>query len=372
MNHAMNPIVIMIVKYVMPAVAWVNSIFIPGRKAGIALQEAKNKAWIMSLVNNVESVVPPAGTYQPLGGLVDACYAMGLFPALWAVEGLGLYYAETFRERKLPLKNILTDPALASIPEKSMTMLHAGIGLSFAKRSLEGLKATSHSGDLRKALERFIALCKENSRPGYLGCALESLGIPTVIMHSLEMARAVDRELMQIDSEAASFFWRGAGRALYFYPKNFIPGWDCPWRGYAISSELALHEMARKNLRAGIAWATTVVNMRNPEIMETLLQWQGGNNPDRDAFISGMTSSMIMRYDTSPDDPYIQDFIEHPPDPANQLLCRLWRRDVKEPCEAAIKDIYPVLKKYQRLDEVFHYQSLPDLVKRLEGSGAKK
>jgi len=79
-----------------------------------------------------------------------------------------------------------------------------------------------------------------------------------------------------------------------------------------------------------------------------------------------------MRYDTSPDDPNIQDFIEHPPNPANQLLCRMWRRDVKEPCESAIKDIYPVLKKYQRLDEVFHYQSLPDLVKRLEGAGTKK
>jgi hypothetical protein len=366
MNHTMNPFVVMIVQYVMPVLAWVISIFIPGRKAAVAWREAKNKGWIMSLVNHVESVFPPPGTYKPVGELVDACYAMGLFPALWAVEGLGNYYAETFRERKLPLANILTDPALAPLPAKSMTMLHAGIGLSFAKRSLEGLTPASPAADLRKALERFVALCRENSRPGYAGCALESLGIPTLILHGLEMARAVDRELMKFDAEAASFFWRGAGRALYFYPKNFIPAWDCPWRGYAMSSELAPHEMARKNLRAGMAWATTVVNMRNPEITETLLQWQGENNPDRDAFISGMTSSMIMRYDTSPDDPYIEDFIEHPPNPANQLLCRLWRRDVKEPCESAIRDIYPVLKKHQRLDEVFHYQSLPDLVKSLE------
>ena len=357
----MNPFIMMIVKYVLPTVAWMISIFIPGRKSRIALQEAKNKAWIMSLVNSVEAVLPPKGTYGTLRELVDKCYAMGQFPALWAVEGVGSYYAETFRERGLPLKDILTDSTLDDLPPGSWTMLHAGIGLSFSKRCLEGLTASSPAADLRKALEKFILLCRENSRPGYSGCALESIGIPTLILHDIPLALALDKILMEIDTEAASFMWRGTGRALYFHPKNFIPGWKCPWRGIEMIRQIAPHETARKNLRAGIAWAMTVVNMRNPGIMETILAYQGENDPDHEMFINGMTSSLIMRYDISPDDPYIMKFINHSPNPNNKLLCKLWQRDIKEPGENAIQVLYPVLSKHKKLEEVFHYRSLPDL-----------
>ena len=361
----MNPLVVMIVKYVMPAVAWIISVFIPGRSSKVALREAKNKAWIMSLVNDVESALPPKGTYKPLGELVDKCYAMGTFPALWAVEGLGRYYGDTFPERQLPIKDVLTDPSLSGLPNKSMTMLHAGIGLAFARRSLTGLSAGSPTVELGKALEQFIGWCKDSSRPGYVGCAYESLGLVTLILHNPALARVLDKLLAEVNPEVASYMWRGAGRALYFHPKNFIPGWKCPWRGVGMVRQIAPHEMARQNLRAGISWATTVVNMRHPEIMESVLLYQGDHHPDRDLVVNGMVSSLIMRYDTSPDDPYIQDFIDHPVNPANKLLVKLWQKDVKEPCEQAINEIYPVLKERNRLDEVFHYQSLPDLAARL-------
>jgi hypothetical protein len=187
----------------------------------------------------------------------------------------------------------------------------------------------------------------------------------TLILHSPEMARALDPELRAIEPEAVSYMWRGAGRALYFHPKNFIPGFRSPWRGIEMSRQIAPHETARQNLRAGIAWATTVVNMRDPEIMESVLLHQGENDPDRDIFVNGVMSSMIMRYDTSPEDPCIQAFIGHQPLGQNQALSRFWTRDIKEPCERALKEIYPVLKKNQMLEEVFHYQSLPDLRSRL-------
>jgi hypothetical protein len=108
-----------------------------------------------------------------------------------------------------------------------------------------------------------------------------------------------------------------------------------------------------------------IVHMRQPEIMEGVLLYQGENDQDRDLFINGVTSSMVMRYDTSPDDPYIKSFIEHKPDPNNALLCRLWQRDIKEPCEMAINVIHPALSAHQAIEEVFHYQSLPDLATRL-------
>ncbi len=360
-----------LVKYVLPYVSWFVSLLVPGRKASVAFTEGRNKAWIMSMVNNLEQGFPPLGTFDPLKELkplVAKCYAMGLFPSVWAVEGLGLYHTEAFRTNKLPFKNILTDPALESVPSESMTMLHAGLGLSCARGCLKGVSHTSPPAELRKALELFIQQIRDSSRPGYAGCAYESLGLVSLILHTPEMARALDRELANIDPVVATYMWRGAGRALYFHPKNFVPGFRCPWRGIRMSREIAPHETARKNLRAGVAWPTTIVNMRHPEVMETVLLYQGENDPDRDLFVNGVTSSMVMRYDTSPTDPYIRSFIEHRPDPANPMLCRLWQRDIAEPCTMAVNEIHPVLKRHDALEEVFHYQSLPELVKRLKAS----
>ena len=370
----MNPFAAWLVKYVLPKVSWFVSLFLPGQKASVAYREAQNKAWIMSLVNNLEQGFPPLGSFDPmkeLPGMVDKCYAMGFFPAVWGVEGLGLYHVEACKANKLPLKNILSVPPLETLPSGSMTMLHAGIGLSFARSCLKGLSAGSPPAELRKALEEFIRLCRDNSRPGYVGCAFESLGLVSLVLHNPEMAQALDRELASIDPVVATFMWRGAGRALYFHPKHFIPGLHCPWRGIAMSRAIAPHEMARQNLRAGVAWPTTIVNIRHPEVMESVLMYQGENDPDRDLFVNGLTSSMVMRFDTTPEGPYIKPFIAHQPDPSNEMLCRLWKRDVKEPIEMAINVIHPVLKANNAIDEVFHYQSLPDLVARLKAGGAK-
>lgn len=368
----MHPFSAWLVKYVLPLVSWLVSLFVPRLKSSVALCEAKNKSWIMSLVNNLEQGFPPLGTFDPmkeLHGLVNLCYDMGLFPSVWAVEGLGLYHVEAMRANKMPLQDALTNPALDSLPLKSMTMLHAGIGLSFGRSCLRGISHTSTRAELRKALEDFIRLCRDNSRPGYAGCAFESLGLVSLILHTPELARALDRELAEIDPVVATYMWRGAGRALYFHPKHFIPGFRCPWRGIPLTRTIAPHETARRNLRAGVAWPTTIVNMRHPQVMEGVLLYQGENDPDRDLFVNGVTSSMVMRYDTSPDDPYIRSFIDHEPDPNNQLLCCLWKRDIKEPCEMAVSTIHAALKANNAIEEVFRYQSLPDLALRLNKGG---
>lgn len=365
----MPPFAAWLVKYVLPWISWACALVLPGQKSAVALREAKNKSWIMSLVNNLEQGFPSLGTFDPmkeLPGMVDKCYEMGFFPAVWGVEGLGLYHVEACRANHLPIKGILSTPQLENLPSGSMTMLHAGLGLSFARGCLNGLSAGSPPTELRKALEEFIRLCRDNSRPGYLGCAFESLGLVSLVLHTPEMAQALDRELASIDPVVATFMWRGAGRALYFHPKHFIPGLRCPWRGIAMSRAIAPHETARQNLRAGVAWPTTIVNIRHPEIMEQVLLYQGENDPDRDLFVNGVMSSMVMRFDTTPEGPYIKPFIAHQPDPKNELLCRLWKRDIKDPIEMAINVIHPVLKAHQMIDEVFHYQSLPDLVARLK------
>ena len=84
------------------------------------------------------------------------------------------------------------------------------------------------------------------------------------------------------------------------------------------------------------------------------------------AFLNGVMSSVIMRYDTTPDDPLIKQFMNHQPNSQNRALCDLWKSRIQQTIETALNTIYPVLKKHNRLDEVFHYRLLADLTTQLE------
>ena len=361
-----SPKVLGLISHLLPPVTRAISLFIPGRDSQIAWQNASNNAEIIRLVVNVGSFLPPANARVDLQELVERCYAMGPFPSVWSVEGLGHYYADTFFERNEIPQNLLTDPKLEGLPSKSMTMLHAGIGLSFAQQNLLKLSPQRPPAEVRKTVETIIGLCKNSSRKGYTGAAIESLGLVSRNFHGLATMRAVDEALSAVDPDSVGYAWRGAGRAVYFSADDFIPGWDTPWRVVKACQQEPPHDLGRRNMVAGFAWAATVVNMRHPIVMETILKYHGEEFAATDAFSNGVISSMIMRYDTSPDDPNIDRFINYRPRSSDPKLIQLWDRLVKEPCQRAVQDYYPALKKHGRLEEVFHYQDLPALVKNLK------
>ncbi|HEY3132559.1 MAG TPA: hypothetical protein VGL91_24130 [Acidobacteriota bacterium] len=361
---AMSPVVLAFAKHVMPQLVWVLSVFIPGRDSAVARKNAQNNAYIMELVARVTSILPPRGTYVPLVELVEKCYAMGSFPALWAVEGLGHYYGDTFYDRGEPLSNLLTDPKVTGLPSKSLTMLHAGIGLAFADHGLKHLTPESPAAQIRKALTEFLDHCRNSSREGYAGAAIESLGLVTRFFHGLKMAFAVDRHLSELSPQSVGYFWHGAGRAIYFLPPNLLPGLGTPWRAVIACHREPPHELARQNMLAGLAWATTLVNMRQPKIMASMLKYHGKEFVDDDAFSNGVVSATIMRYDTSPDDPYIAPFLTYrPSDPG---LANVWDDLISTPCRDGIDRLHGVLKEHRSLEAVFQYQSLTGVVDKLE------
>ncbi len=339
----------------------------PSSEGLAAWRELGNKIEIFRLVKYLKSRVPiPEEGRFDLYEFVDKCYDLGAFLALWAVEGLGHDYAHTFRPYTDSTKGILTDPALDKLPAKSMTMLHAGIGLGFAQELLEDTADSAPSDEVRKTLELFVRLCRQNSRPGYEGAAMESLGIVTRNWHR-KLMDVVDEQLLAFNEDAAAYFWRGAGRALYFQPVNFVPMYGSIANAIYMSKQESPHEMARHNTLAGIAWAATVVNMRDPEVMEAFLNRHGDEAAAQDAFINGVVSSIIMRQDTTPDEPFIKDFIEYTPDVSNSHLEELWNDVIRKPGDEALRKFYPVLRDHHRLGEVFRYQSLAQLVQNLAG-----
>jgi hypothetical protein len=281
------------------------------------------------------------------------------------VEGAGKDLAEWHLVRNPSPNRILIDASLDPKWDKALLMLHAGMGLGFAKDCVERLPSSVSDEEIRGLVTRVVKLCRNNSCPGYYGAAIESLGLVSRFMRNAAFCRRVHEVLAKSAPESVTFFWRGVGRCLYFHPLNFVPGFARPCRAIDLCKSESPNPQLAEALLSGIAWPLTIVNMSNPEVMEWVLAHDADYLNGSPAFINGMMSSVIVRYDTTPDDPLISRFMNHQPDPRNGALVGLWQARIRQPMETAIRSIHPVLKKHNRLDEIFQYQSLTDLTARL-------
>ena len=201
----------------------------------LAWQELRNKLTVFNLVYQIPKTLnlPDEPPYPELSELVERAYALDEYPSLWAVEGLGHYYGDTFFKRKIVPQNALTEAD--DLPDGSLTMLHAGLGMAIAQHFLNGLNHLSSQSDIRQALRQIILLCKENSKPGYEGAAIESLGLISRSgafygdTRPDEMVQIISHLLEEMDPEAYGYFWHGVGRSIYFSPINFLPGYGAIW-----------------------------------------------------------------------------------------------------------------------------------------------
>src|SRR5207247_2010096 len=131
-----------------------------------------------NLVKHVETLLAIPGGEFPLNDLVEKAYALGDYPDLWVVEGLGHNYAAAVWKPGSVLRNLLTnDRAASALPAKSLMMMHAGLGLALAERLLNAVTPYSRVSEIQGVIAEFITLCRENSRPGYVGASFESLGL---------------------------------------------------------------------------------------------------------------------------------------------------------------------------------------------------
>lgn len=347
------------------SIQWKESrrVFSSVENVRLAWGELKNNLEVFRLVGNASQLLalPPGGQEFDLGKAVEAAYALGQFPDLWALEGLGHDYALRFWGKNTPIRGVLTEGQARMLPEKSLTMMHAGMGLAFASQLMNTITPYSPPSRIIEVLKQYVRLVKDNSREGYEGAVYESLGLVTRFWHA-SMVKLVDRYLQEVDPQAVGYFWHGVGRALYFFPTYFVPGFLSAW--IPVERE-APYELARLNMIAGLTWATTVVDVRQPRIIETILKYYGDIVSKTPAFINGVMSTLIMGNDITPDDSYIRQFLHYKPsDPG---VTELWNRLVGNPANEAVERIYPVLKKHNRLGEVFRYQNLWELAARLEG-----
>jgi hypothetical protein len=107
---------------------------------------------------------------------------------------------------------------------------------------------------------------------------------------------------------------------------------------------------ARANVLAGLGWAFTVVNMRQPELMtRLLLAPHGAALEAQSGFANGVASSILMRTDTTPSSPLVDDFLAHSPPTAGAG----WASLVAAPARRALAEVYPRLRRQGSLGAIF-------------------
>lgn len=342
-----------------------------GPQSDLYTQQAKNTRYIFVLVrNNPEEIgIPKSGEFD-LAYFLDKAYGIGDFENIWSVEGLGHVYSQRTWVLKHNVSEdahgILIDGQAKCLSDKSLTMMHAGLGLCLAESLIKQLTLDSSTQEVERVLKTFIKLCNNNSRPGYVGCALESLGLVTRCFN-YPMVDLVQRVLADVDPMTWEFFWRGAGRALYFSPGHMMQPLFSPW----IAAEMeAPNEQAFKILKAGISWPTNIVNMRHPEIFEDLIKRRGAAEEDQGTIRHGVAASTTMAMDTTPNHPVVKAYLEYKPKSSDPKVQALWAKLVHEPVYRAVHRYQPILKRHKMLDQVFRFQDLDALVDRLEASEA--
>jgi hypothetical protein len=343
----------------------------PGRENRLAWQEFKNKLQAFDLFEHVDVVLSlPAGPDLSLPELVAQADALGPYRAVWALEGLGRYYAETCWTYKGTPQHLLTADQVSALPARSLVPLHTGMGLSLADRLLATVRSQPSDATIDLVLQQFIALCQRNSRAGYARAVIEALGLVTRL-RCPQLVPTVDRQLSAIDPDLVSYFWHGVGRGLYFLSINALPCASSSWRAAEMAQGEAPHTLGRLNALAGLVWAVTLVNIRHPEILEAFLKQHGNALSANDTFANGVSSSLMIWYDMQGDDPYLRAFRDYQPDATEPGLVQLWNSQVRGPYQEALQSYYGVLEAQHALDEVFRYQPLAVLVDRLKGEPAR-
>jgi hypothetical protein len=336
----------------------------PREARRLMVERLQNAFTVIGFVNQVDapSEFSPDGTY-PMAETIAKGYDKGDYQSLWAIEGTGERYADAFLTAGNPFTGILRTGAGADVPDKSLLMMHAGIGIAFAKEAMKSITPYSSGSEIRDALKRFIDRCLDNSRPGYEGATLESLGLVTRTWYG-QMVRLAPDQLREIDPVYAEYFWRGAGRAMFFTPLNMMPGFS----PFDSAEEEPPDEVARLNARAGVSWAFNLVNLRQPEISANLMGRKSAQIFANDGFMNGLLSTFVMATDMIPEDPWVARFCAYEPNPGDSAAVSAWNTHIGADLAARIDLYRKTLKEHNILGQVFRYQQLPKLVAELNSA----
>jgi hypothetical protein len=319
--------------------------------AGVLLPRAAyGDAWL-ELANKLHAYrcFAEAATGMPcadgLAGAIRRLDGMDAWHRAWATEGVGYRWALSVMSQETPGSPLFA----VALPRRVVIPLHTGAGLALA---VEALRDAARSGS-RAVAAGFWKECRQRSLEGYAEAMFEALGLVTITMYP-HMAMQIDRELDDAPQNLADYFWHGVGRGSYFSPFGFIPIPAACRAAADRSHRLPKSARGRSNLLAGLAWATTLVNIRDPRVLEArareLAQWIGADG----SFANGVASALIVWREIAPDDGSADALEAYRP--ANSAP-HLWERSFEEPAALARK-AYPAVRSTGQLGATFRARLL--------------
>jgi len=242
----------------------------------------------------------------------------------------------------------------AALPERSLILLHAGLGMALTDLLLSPVAPSSPAPAVAAALDGFFAQVEANARPELAPVAFESLGL--MVRRFISPLHApVEAYLRARDERLAAYYWHGAGRAVYFLPGLFHPFPGTARRGLEICRRGPSEPHHRLDALAGFCFASTMINLRHPELVARLLRHLAPGEVE--ALASGVAGALLTRHHTSPDQPGVREFLRplaaepsgrgagagSEAGPAADLAA-LWEEAVRRPCLAALDRSYPLLR----------------------------
>jgi len=240
---------------------------------------------------------------------------------------------------------LLCGEGAAALPERSLILLHAGLGMALAEILFGDLRPDSPREAFAAALERFTGLVMANARPEYAAVSYEALGL--IVRRFLpRLHGAVEARLRAGDPRLAAYYWHGAGRAIYFLPGYFHPFPGTVRRGLEVCRREAPDASYRLDAIAGLSFASTMINLRRPELVARLLPHL--EPAETAAMASGVGGALLTRHHTTPEEPAVRAFLRPLawPDRAatDGGLAELWEGAVRAPCLLALDRAYPLLR----------------------------
>jgi hypothetical protein len=314
-------------------------------------QEFANKMEIYNSVKRVERTLKLRATDASLAELLSRAETVNPFTKGWAFEGIGYFYASSRLAQGDGRSMLKSNAALNECPE-SRSMLHAGMGMALAEDLLKRLRSRSIT-TVDYGLDEFERRCELHAEAGFVGAALEPLGL-MVRTYYRDLLLPIAKRLKQRSGPLLEYFWHGVGRAIYFALEYFPP--CC-----GLTLERAIKEADDntevKNLVAGLSWAITLVNLRQPDVIEAVLQRNERGIPESEAFASGVTSSLLIAYDTAPHVDFMSLFCSHHSASSELSANCLPKQLIQIPCAVAYNLNRVGIGNYIHLGEVFRYQA---------------
>lgn len=320
------------------------------------------------------------------GPAVRAAALPDAYTGLWATEGVGYACARAAVIEDLPARGLLSGSrggdlppdsglggghlaelsARAAVPLTTGSALAAAEGLLAAVAQAEsrgrpdreaGREQEREGGRATELVRHWLERCRDDLRPGYPELAVEALGLVARTLQPWRLPR-LDELLAAADPVLAEYLWHGVGRGLYFLPMHLLPWSGGCRRAFAKARSEPPHEAGRRNATAGLAWASTLVNVRSPEVAAAALAGCDEEPDAERAIANGASSALLVWRQWAGADRLLDCFLAYQPRAAGRAL--RWRRRVIEPCRTALAAAPPDFRRGGQLAALFRFQVAPD------------